>query len=76
LGSNIRQQLQQAGVLQHVAVVMAALAARLRSKAAAIGALSGDELVSRLDRFGNSSGSGSNLAGLVSLHMLHRHLFQ
>jgi hypothetical protein len=43
LGSMLRQQLQQAGVLQALAVVMAAVAADLRSAAAAMTGLSGEE---------------------------------
>jgi hypothetical protein len=77
VGSKMREQLQQTGVLQRVAAIMEVLAADLRSEAAAIAALSRDELASCLDRFAAiSSGSGSNLAGLVCLHMLHCRQFQ
>ena len=62
LGSSIRQQLQQAGVLQPLAVIMTALAADLRTEAVAIAGLSNNELLWYLRHFMVTS---DNVAKLV-----------
>lgn len=59
LGSSMRQQLQQASVLQPLAVVMAAVAADLRSEAATPAGLSREQLYSELPRLSVSSDTRS-----------------
>jgi hypothetical protein len=54
-GSSIRQQLQQAGLLQEMALVMAALATDRRKEAAALAASSADALSADIGRFTASS---------------------
>jgi hypothetical protein len=51
LFTSMRQQLQQAGVMQHLTSVMAAMAADLRSEAAAVAGRSYGELCSDLGQF-------------------------
>jgi hypothetical protein len=55
LAISMRRQLQQAGVLQHLTAVMAALAADLRSEATALAGQSAGELCSDLGRFRSSA---------------------
>ena len=72
LAISMRQQLQQAGVLQHLTTVMTALAADLRSGAAALACQSGEELCSQLDR--PSVGNINEPQHQASLLMLVRRL--
>ena len=51
LATSMRQQLQQAGILQHLTAVMTTMAADLRSEAAALTGQSDDLLGTKLDRF-------------------------
>jgi hypothetical protein len=55
LGSTMQQQLQDSGVLQQYAVVLAALAADLRSEAAGLAGLSWDQVSPDLDTFSQLS---------------------
>jgi hypothetical protein len=77
LATSIRQQLQQAGVLQQLTAVMAALAADMRSQAALIRGWSVDELCSNLLNCSTTMGSVSRLAlvGFASVYGSLRRLW-
>jgi hypothetical protein len=68
----MRQQLQQAGGLQHLTAVMTSMAADLGSEAPALTGQSGDELCSNLDRFEvcNSSAAQRQLSLMQNIHRM------
>mgnify|MGYP001807512345 CR=1 FL=1 len=66
LAISMRQQLQQAGVLQQLAALTPVVAADLRSEAAALGGMGGDELRENIGRFASNA---SNQSGLACWHL-------
>jgi hypothetical protein len=71
----MRQQLQQANVLQQLAGVMTALAADMRREAAGFNSMTNDDLCADLDRFSVARGTGYGLQLAMKLvSAVHPHL--
>jgi hypothetical protein len=71
MGSSIKQQLQQSGVLQQLAVLMTALAADMRQEAAAVAAGCWDAASVDIEQFTGSEGA---LQWFLTVSHLHQNL--
>jgi hypothetical protein len=75
LAASMRQQLQDSGVLQQYAAVMAAAAADLRSDAAALGTLWSEELSTFSARYSARDPTNLAIITLVGLHSGFRNIW-